>query len=251
MKIKNDRKILRKFILSCNFLVVIKILTLLLIMNNSIQYTSAKIINDDSINKTNENENSSTDNNLNLISEITSSSIHKFFDNSEIMLILFTEPNCLKCNRFIKIFMELNEKLSKENTELKKIKLATVNGFQEKQIVEKNNIEEIPSFLFKNKKQNYEEIITDIQGMNDLYEFLHKKIIRNWILLENLQQVNDFREKRINMIVCRNEKSEIHNDFFKKLNSIITKYEDVNYYLLNVMKYKSDIQKLEKEYKGN
>ena len=187
---------------------------------------------------------------LNFITELTSNTIHRFFDNSDIMLILFIEPNCLKCNRFTKVFLELNQILSKETSELKKIKLGTVNGFQEKQIVEKNNIEEIPSFLFINKKLNYEEIISDIDSTSDIYEFLKRKIIRKWNFLENLQQANDFREKRINLIVCRNEKSEIHSEFFQKLNLIIAKYEEINYYVLNIIKYKSDIQKLEKEYRG-
>jgi len=245
MKIKNAKNILGIFTFNRNtvytYLFIFNTLIFLINANKKLEIVTNGLDEQDPID----------DNKLNFITEITSSSIHKFFDNSETMLILFTETNCLKCNRYTKILLELSEKLSKENSDLKKIRMGTVNGFQEKHIVEKNNIEEIPSFLYINKKLNHEEIISDIQSTRDIYDFLHKKIIRKWNLLENLQQANDFREKRINMIVCRSERSDVHEDFFKVLNSIIAKYEDVNYYVLNVVKYKSEIQKLEREYQGN
>ncbi len=253
MKIKNTKTISGKISFNYSLRFTIKFLAYILITNSLFYFINAnnklKPQNKENLDgKPDLNQNDPAT--LNFINELTSGKIHKFFDNSDIMVILFTEPNCLKCNRFIKILSELNEKLSKENSDLKKIRLGTVNGFQEKQIVEKFNIEEIPSFLFINKRLNNEEIISDIQSTSEIYEILKRKIIRKWNILENLQQAKDFSEKRVNMIVCRNEMSEIHSEFFQKLNLIIEKYEDVNYYMLNLIKYKSDIQKLEKEFQG-
>jgi hypothetical protein len=254
MKIKNTKIISRNNILTNKMRFPINFLAYIITAYCLISFTNENNkLNNPYSNSLNEPDSLQENNSpsLNFITDLTSSNIHSFFDNSDSMLILFIEPNCLKCNRFTKILLELNEKISKENTELKrKVKFATVNGFQEKQIVEKLNVEEIPSFLFINKKLNYEQIISDVQSTNEIYEFLKRKIIRKWNFLESLQQVNDFREKRINLIVCRNEKSEIHSEFFQKLNMIIAKYEDVNYYVVNLYKHKSDMQKLEKEYQG-
>jgi len=190
------------------------------------------------------------DSSLNVIFDITSHTMHKFYNSSKIIMILFIEPNCIKCNRFVKIFSELNQILSKENDDLKNVKLGVLNGFQDKKIVENFDIEEFPTILFLNQKFNTQEKITDLQRTKDLYDFLYKKIIKKWNFLENLNEVEKFNENKVNMVVCRNEVSELQKEFFDKLKEIIEKYENVNYYLINVMNVKSEIKKLEKEYQG-
>jgi len=231
---------------SINYIFVLLIALVILISKADCEIKSSSNINDE-LNFNEEEEQA----NLNFITELNSATFDKFLNTSDVMFILFVEPNCLKCNRFTKSFLELNEILSKEKNDLKKIRLATVNGFKERKIAQYLNIEDFPNFLFINKRINQEDSFSDIQSTNELYEYLKKKIIRKWNLLENLQQANDFRVNKVNMIVCRNEKSEIQQEFFEKLNLIIQKYENINYYTVDLYKLKFDIQMLDKLYQGN
>lgn len=200
---------------------------------------------------TGDTDNEYYNNYLNHIVHLTDENYKDVFTRSEIMLILFIEPNCLKCNRFMKNLLEVNEKVSKNKNELNTVLFATVEAFQDKKIAEELNIEKFPSFVYINKKFKFEEIITDLQNAEDLYTYLEHKLIRKWDLLTTIDQVSDFSVNKVNMVICVNENSERHKEYFSHIKNMTTIYEKANFFYVNIMKYRFEAYKLKKEYDGS
>jgi thiol-disulfide isomerase/thioredoxin len=154
----------------------------------------------------------------NYVREINSNNLKEFIINSSSFLILFTEPNCLRCIRYTKILMELNQKFSNETNKLKEIKFATINSIENPSLLNDFKIKQVPTFLFYYKKYDLEERIIDIISADEIQILIEKKILKSWKFLDDISTIRkSISGDDVNFVVCKDGSNSKHERIFEMI----------------------------------